>query len=412
MRVVGTNGAAAYRLTLPVDVYKIVTHADLADLRVFNSKGEPVPFAIERPVAGSVANTSKVLPVFPLRGDSSAALSALRVTIESGSSAVNVQAGGRVAPSDRIDAYLIDARPLESSISALELQWPQDAVDFAGRLKVEASDNLDAWTLVSPAAPIANLHATTEELVERRVELSSVRAKYLRLSWVGLAAPFAFTSVLAQPGKQSVEAPHSSLSVAGTPVESHPGEFEFDLGANVPVDRVNLQLPEANTVVAAELSSRAGVSEPWRLVRHLGLYRLNSGTDEVRNGPAAVITNSDRYWLLRADRKGGGLGHGAPQLVVEWIPHEVVFVARGSAPFYLAYGSVTAESAAVSLAAIPKALAIAPASLDAPERVGGEARLRGPAVAYAWKNRVLWVILIVAAALLAWMASRLFREVR
>jgi Protein of unknown function (DUF3999) len=411
MRVMGTSDAAAYRVTLPLAVYQKVAHPDLADLRVFNGKGAPVPFSLQRPVAGTVAGATRTLPVFPLKGDSHAALDALRVTIESGSGAINVHTGVPAAPSDRISAYLVDARPMDVPVAALELEWPQDAADFAGRMKIEASDNLSDWRLVTAAAPIANLHSSTERLVERRVGLERVQARYWRLSWVGPAAPFVLTAVLAEPSKQSMDVRHASLTVPGTPVESAPGEFAFDLGASLPVDRVNLQLPEINTVVEVELLSRARPADPWRFIRRTGLYRLKSDTDELRNGPVSVAVNTDRHWLVRTDRKGGGIGSGTARLVVEWVPHEVIFVARGEPPFYLSYGSVVAESAAVSLGPPPE-LSIGTASLGDPERVGGDARLQPRAPAYPWKNVLLWAILIVGATLLAWMALRLFREIR
>jgi hypothetical protein len=410
MRVIGTGDAAAYRLTLPLAVYQKIAHPDLADLRVFNGKDEPVPFAVERPVAGTVAGAARTFPVFALKGDSNAALDALRVTIESGSGAIDVHTGSPPTPSDRISAYLVDARPLDVPVSALDLEWPDDAADFAGRIKVEASDNLSDWRLVAAQAPIANLHSTTDRLVERRVELARMRAKYWRLSWVGPVAPFALTSVLAEPSKQNVDARHASLSVPALPVRAAPGEFEFDLGASVPADRVNLQLPEINTVVEVELLSRVRAADPWRLIRRAGFYRLKSDGDELRNGPVALEVNTDRHWLVRADRKGGGLGSGTPQLVVDWVPHEVVFVARGAPPFFIAYGSVAAESTAVSLAAIPRLFSIAAATVGAAEEAGGEARLKPPPSAYPWKSALLWAILIIAAAMLAWMAARLSSE--
>jgi hypothetical protein len=410
MRVIGTGDAAAYRLSLPLAVYRKITHPDLGDLRVFNGSGEAVPFALERPAAGTLANAARALPIFPLKDDSSATLSALRVTIESGKGAVNVQTGGSIVPSGRTNTYLVDARTLDVSVSALRLEWPADAADFAGRLKVEASDSLADWRVVAAAAPIANLRSNGERLVEQRVELAPTRAKYWRLAWVGAAAPFVLTAVLAEPGRQSVEARHTSLATAGTPVPAKPGEFEFDLGARLPVDRVNLDLPETNTVVEVELLSRARVTDGWRAIRRTGFYRLKSDGAELRNGPIPVESNADRYWLVRADRRGGGLGVGAPRLAVEWIPHEVVFVARGEAPFFIAYGNVSAASAAVSLAAVPKNVAIEPATLADEEALGGDARLRPPPTPYPWKTGLLWSVLILAAGLLAWMAYRLSRE--
>jgi hypothetical protein len=97
-------------------------------------------------------------------------------------------------------------------------------------------------------------------------------------------------------------------------------------------------------------------------------------------------------------------------LLVEWVPHEVVFVARGAGPFYVAYGRATAESAAVSLDVIPKNVPIVAASLSTPAVSGGDALLQPPATPFAWKTPLLWTILIAGAGLLGWMALRLSKD--
>jgi hypothetical protein len=277
-------------------------------------------------------------------------------------------------------------------------------------VKVEASDSLSDWRIVTGAAPIANLHSNAERLVEQRVEFSPTKARFWRLSWSGATAPFVLTSVLGEPAKQNVEARHTSLSVAATPAKTAPGEFEYDLGATVPVDRANLELPDINTVVDVELLSRERSQDAWHLVRRSGFYRLKSDGEELRNGPVSVTPTSDRYWLLRTDPKRGGLGAAAPHLVVEWVPHEVVFVARGVGPFSLAYGSTAAEAAAVSLAVLPTNVAIAAASLSSPESAGGDSLLQPQVAPFPWKTPLLWSVLIAGAGLLAWMAYRLSKD--
>ena len=410
MQVNGTADSAAYRVALPLALYRKIVHADLSDLRVFNARGERVPFAIERPASGTVSNAAATLSLFPLPDDSSATLDAVRVTIESGRSAINVQTGGQVPTIGRINTYLLDGRSLDAPVAALQLEWAQDAADFAGRLRVEASDSLGDWRSVVGAAPVANLHAGAGRLVEQRVELPPTRARYWRLSWVGPAAPFVLTSVFAEPARQNVDARHMSLEVSAVQSKKAPGEFEYGIGARLPVDRVNLELPDTNTVVDVELLSRAHLSDAWHTVRRSGFYHLRSDAEDLRNGPVAVGLNTDRYWLLRTNPKSGGLGSVAPHLVVEWVPHEVVFVARGAGPFYVAYGSATADPAAVSLAVLPKNVSIATASLSEPESLGGDARLIPPPEPYAWKAALLWAVLIAGAALLAWMAFRLSKD--
>jgi Protein of unknown function (DUF3999) len=409
MQVNATGDAAAYRVTLPLAVYQKIVHADLADVRVFNGKGEQVSFAIERPMSGTITGAATQLSLFPLKDDSEATLAALRVTIEAGKGAINVQSGH--SKSDRINTYLVDGRVLDVPVSALRLEWPQDAPDFAGRMRVEASDSLADWRAVASAAPIANLHSSADRLIEQRVEFPPTKAKFWRLSWSGPAAPFVLTSLFGEPAKQSVDALHATLSVGAASPSAKPGEFQYDLGATPPVDRVNLELPDINTVVDVELLSREHPQDPWHTVRRSGFYRLKSAGEELRNGLVTVPPTSDRYWLVRTDPRLGGLGVAAPRLVVEWVPHDVVFVARGAGPFYLSYGSSAAKSAAVSPAMLPKNLGIVPAALSEPESSAGESVLMPPGTPFPWKTLLLWTVLIAGAGLLGWMAFRLSKEV-
>lgn len=409
-QVITAGDAPAYRVSLPLSVYQKIVHDDLSDFRVFNGRDEPVPFSIERPLAGSVANAAAALPLFPLKDDSPAAVDALRVTIESGKAAINLQSGSASRPAGRISSYLVDGRNLNVAVAAFRLEWPDDAADFAGRLRVEAGDSLGDWRTLVTGAPVANLHSDAQRLVEQRVEFAPTQAKYWRLSWSGPAAPFQLTGAMAEPAKQSVDAGHAALAVTATAAQGPPGEFEYDLGAILPVDRVNLQLPEANTLVEVDLQSRPKPADPWTAVRRAGFYRLNAEGGELRNGPVFVGLNPDRYWRLRTDPKGGGIGSVAPKLVVEWVPHEVVFVARGAGPFYVAYGSAVAEASAVSLAMLPEGVQVASASLAEPQPAGGDERLRAPAPAIGWKNAMLWAVLMGGAGLLAWMAFRLARD--
>jgi len=408
--LVETSGDdAAYRVPLPVAVYQTAVRPDLGDLRVFNSQGEVVPYALERPDAGTSARQAVPLPLFNLKDNSAAALDAVRITVESGKAAVNVQTPAGTAESVASVSYLVDARTMNSPVAALVLQWPDDAADFAGRMQVEAGDTLGEWRRIASAAPVANLHAQGEHLVERRLEITPTQARFWRLSWVGAEAPFGLTAVLAEPARETLEAARANLMVPGKAVSGQAREFEFDLGASPPIDRVNLELPELNTTVGVDLLSRADPKAPWRSVVHAGLYRLKSAGTELRNGPIHIAPDSDRYWMARIDARGGGIGNGVPRLSVGWIAQNVVFLARGPGPYLIAYGSATVAPADLSLQSLPKALEIGNATAAAPTLLGGRERLR-PTTAVPWRNGLLWVILVLAAGILAAMVVRLSKE--
>lgn|GEM_PF-278783 len=425
-----TNGDfAAYRASLPLAVYQKLTRPDLGDLRVFNGSGEVVPYALERPRALSttVRQAPLPLPLFTLRGDERKALDAIRVTIESGETRINIQApvalstgaGAQVeapaAAEPAIASYVLDGRSLTAPIAALELSWAEDAPVFAGRLRVEASDDLGSWRTVADAAPVANLRAGEARLIEQRVEFPPTRSKFWRLAWAGEHAPFEITSVTVEPAVDLVEADRPTLTVPGVPVPGQQGELEFDLGARVPVDRVNLVLPEANSIVEARLFARAAVTDEWRPVTRGGFYRLRSGDADFANGAISVDVTAYRYWLARADVQGAGLGNGTPQLNVAWVPHTVLFLARGPGPYTLAYGSGSAQPATASLGSMPQSVSVGSATFAEPIALGGDSRLAaasGKPRAFPWKTASLWGVLAIGVILLALMAYRLTRELK
>src|SRR5258708_32619797 len=103
------------------------------------------------------------------------------------------------------------------------------------------------------------------------------------------------TSVAAEPAGSRIEAELSMLEVAGNMGGAARGEYQFDLGARLPIERINLGLPELNTVIAVELLSRAQPRDAWRRVASRPFYRVNTADGELRNAPIDVAAASDRY---------------------------------------------------------------------------------------------------------------------
>ena len=410
--------AAAYIADVPTLVYQGVALSNLADIAVFNGRLEVVPHLVSVPRTPTTVSVPPVaLPVFPLRGDPGPALDAIRVTIEAAGAKVNIQAPASdaqksAADPEAITGYVIDGRELKGSLSALEIAWPDDAPQFAGRLRIEGSDDLGYWQTLVDGAPIANLRAGESQLVERRIETRFMRSRFWRLSWVGKRAPFEITSVVAEPAGSRQDIARTSLTFDGKPVAGKPGEFEFDLGARFPVDRVNLELPELNSIVDVQLLVRATQKGPWQPVDRSGFYRLASGDAELVNGDVAIPLTLDRYWLVRADVRGNPLGRGVPKLRVAWAAHEITFLARGPAPFMLAFGNASASAAAGRIPALPRGASVLHAPLGERQTLGGPSRLTPANSAMPNRSTVLWIVLGVAVAMLAYMAYRLSRDLK
>jgi uncharacterized protein DUF3999 len=402
--------AAAYRFPIPLTVYQNTYREDLADLRVFNAAGVVVPFSLSRPVTQASSHKTPVaVPLFPLHEGTRILIDGMHLTINSSSSAVNLQTQNGTTTNAGVRQYLLDARALDATLSTLQLSWPDAASEYVGRLSVETSDDLAVWRSLVTAAPIANLRANGQTLVENRVELPPTKANFWRLSWVGIAPSFELVHVLAEPAARLTEPNRASLDANGVAASKNPREYDFDLGAHPPVSRVNVLLPDPNSVFDVELSSRFSANAPWRMIAHSGFYRLKTPGAEQQNASLEVSPDTDRYWRARV-LGAGNSPQSPPQLHVEWIPNEVTFLAQGHAPFLLAYGNASAGSAEADWSHLPDSLEIATASLGPVEVTGGRARLLAEPLPFPRARFALWSVLLLAVIVLGWMAYRLAKD--
>jgi Protein of unknown function (DUF3999) len=213
-----------------------------------------------------------------------------------------------------------------------------------------------------------------------------------------------------------VEAPRQWRDVEGVAVRDMPGSFEFDFGGTFPVDRVTLLLPEANTVAPAELYVRASAKDEWRAIASAVFYRLRHDGGEIANPSLAVGNGDYRYWRVRIDPKSG-IGTQSPRLSFGWYPGELVFAARGNAPFELAYGNARVGSSALPIETL------VPGFDRATRGPGSFPSAHAGAVSAAPSNRMLeepldmkrwllWASLALAAIVLGWMAYSLSRQMR
>jgi hypothetical protein len=430
----GVSGdEALYEVTLPPAVYRGVVRADVSDLRVFNGAGEVVPHAFRPRKTGRVeAGESQTLTLFPLKAPADASIDGLSISVRrgpGGTSSVNVTSTGAKATGEpRIVGFLIDLSAFDRALRALEFDWGSGG-SFAGKLRIEASEDLAAWRPLVSGAPLVNLEFGGQRLQQKRIELPMQKAKYRRLSWVASPAERTALPVLetarGELAGRTTEAPREWGRI-GEGKSAQAGEYVFDLAGRFPVDRVRFELPQPNTIVQVEILTREQADQPWRPVTRGVIYRLRQGGGEVTSPDASVSANADRHWLLRVDQRGGGLGSGAPVMHAGWIPHQVVFAARGEPPFQLAYGNRQAKPAAYVIqtlipgyrddelrqirAAKPGAqqtVSVREAQAQAQTELGGAAR-REEVV--DWKRWSLWGALGLGVLALGLMAWRLMRQ--
>lgn len=408
-------GAPVVRMDLPLDVYRNSVMPGLRDLRVLNGAGEVVPHALQPPEAAVRGMPTMLgLPLFALRGEASASGAPLQLRIESGETSIQVEGAPPAQASAPITGYLVNAADLESAISAFEFRWPDETPDFAIDVSIAASDDLVYWRNVAPRAPLARLRQGGAVFEQRSVPVPAERAKYWRMSSQSGARLPEIVSAFATLVSASVPVERKQLEIVGRPVAGEPGVYDFDAGAQLPVDRVTLALPDVNTVAQVVYFSRSRASEGWRLRNSASVYRMQSANGELVSQPIPVSADAARYWRVQVDQRGGGIGGGMPSLRAGWLPDRLVFVTRGGGPFELVYGSASATDAAVPLERIlPREKDELPTAYPGlPAEAGGPELLLPAPPAKPWRAWVLWIALIAGVATLGALALNLARQMR
>jgi len=430
-RIGGSGDDSHFRFTLPAETYRGVTRADLGDLRVFNGAGEPVPYAFVplRPATHKPAVHAAKL--FPLRGEEAKGLDSVHVRIHHGKGGTTIDVssnpGAGKAPR-KLLGYILDPGELKVPFEALTLDW-RSRGGFTGTARVEGSEDLKYWRTLAGAATVLYLEHAGQRLERRRIELAGARARYLRISFHGVPADFVLKGVRVELRPGRAEPAREWLVLLGRAVTDRPGEYEFDTGGHFPVDRLRFALPQQNTVAQVQVlaryrtETRRGSEDRWQPMTSGTLYRLSRNGTEVTNADLAVGPSASRHWRLKVDQRGGGLGSGEVRLEIGWVPHEVVFAARGAGPFTLAYGMKIAKPGALPITAVlpgykeGEAIALKTASLTGmapagPRTTSGFSEYVKEAVDSGQaKKWALWGALVAGVLLLVWMAFALLRQV-
>ena len=432
------NGDALQTLLLDLPIYRGSIGPELVDLRVFNGAGEVVPHAIRALADPSEQEGALVgVPLFRVPEDSALArkpLGSVRerdVDIEVAADGAIVRvAADRTKDRDQTDtaarppsAYLIDVSQLveqERAIEGLLLTLAPDPAEFAMVLRVEASDDLVHFEPIAARAALARLDQAGHRIEQSEVAFPAIARRYLLVSGAQ-PLPVEVIAVRARLAPVIDPPPRQHTRIEGIRSPGEHAEYVFDLGGAVPVDRVQVELPAANTVVEAQLYSASDPSGPW-FHHHSGVvYQLDHRDGALRNAEISVPPIRQRYFKLDVDEKGGGLGSGIPALEVAWMPEQLLFVARGAGPFALGYGRAQVagsrfDASELIQSALPpgadprRDLPRETAQLGVQRAVGDPSVLEPRSEPPSARTLALWGVLVGSVAIVLALSVRLLRR--
>ncbi|HOP41239.1 MAG TPA: DUF3999 domain-containing protein, partial [Geobacteraceae bacterium] len=312
-------------------------------------------------------------------------------------------------------SYVLDASSFKTAVSSLVLNWEEQPEGTVAKLKVEGSNDLEHWTVMVPSATILRLSYGEHRLERRLIELGGSLMHYYRISFATNAEPPRLVSAFARLSAPEKEPSRHWIRVSATARSRRVGDYLFTSKGLMPADRIRVRLPQENTLVQAVFYSRASERDPWKAGPRALLYRLSIRGEEITSPDIVLPESTDRYRLMRIEQIGGGIGKGLPVIELGWVPHRILFVARGEGPFRLAYGSGRNDGCARGDSTLFRRFSdqrkeryVAGVAIPgAPTVLGGKAALRKPLFPVDGKMAILWASLLLGVGLLAWMALRL-----
>lgn len=428
-------GQGLYRVTLPLALLAHLRSPDRRDVRVFNAAGESLPFAWSGapPAAAPPAPRRVELPRFewpaaarPDERDDDRE----RVEVRSDGTVLRVERRGAARHRPLADGaaadWLLDlsALPAGDLPLALEIQWNAQTQGIVRRAVVLASSDARVWRQVGEATVLAlRDDASGQWLEQRRIGLQSMRKedRYLRLQF---DAPLGLREAQAEMPRAE---PALALDSARLrPVRAGPRAWTLGTGAVLAVKRMQIHVPQDNSVLALVIDRRlpdspSGQAGDWATVGSYIAYRIVRDGATVDSPPMDLAGFAAREWRFTLDERLAPVELGF-EVTLWWPPQQLVFAARGPGPFQLALGRDSAPLAAIERSQLipgyregdefklPSAGLGAAIERQAAARSFTDAWLG--AEPEQWRRWVLWGALGVAVLVLALLAWRLSRDLR
>jgi hypothetical protein len=404
----------AFMLVLDEAVYRHVVDAGLGDLAAFNADGDalafgPMPPAFRAPPPDWVARPWFALPATPVGPPEQLHLHVQRDTAGNLSLDATLRHGGASAVRD----LLVDVRAGERLVEAIEFELALDAPDFSSTLAVDASDDLQAWRRIVPAATVAQLRQQGQALVRRRIEFPAVSARYLRLHVVG-GAPVPLRALRLQlpPDRPAPEA-FGWDSARAEFLRRDGRAFVYRAPGRMPVARANVLLADDNALASFALAHREPGARDWRYAGQLEAFRLRGAGLRLDNEPVELAPTRAGEWRVEPRNEL----REPPVLELSWRPEPWLLLTHGKPPYRVVAGSALARRQVAPLEVMVGEVRRrygagwqpAPVSLGALRDAGGDAALSAwdPAKRRTW---ILWGVLLLASATIIAMVLRLLRQ--
>ncbi|KAF1003239.1 MAG: hypothetical protein GAK28_04846 [Luteibacter sp.] len=405
-------GANAYLLELPRDAYAWASvDAGLADIIVVDSENRPVAMG---PYQAAAPTSHPVTLDTALRAVPQTAVGVAGPRIQRNTNGdIVIDSGAPTVPGTPTQ-WLFDAR---SRVSPERLEFPASGHDVSLTVDVDASADLQDWTPVARGASLVTLGHGEGAVDARVVKLSGAPMRYYRVNVTKGDAPWdanggssvTLSGTVEDASAQDEAALQwSEVSASDSKTSGQGVDYDYDLPAALPVSRVRASLGGGDNVARLDITAVQGPMSG----ESLGTIVLTPG--QAADHPLEVPVARRQHLRVHS----GTPLREAPKLAVGWRPDRFVFLPEGKGPYRLLVGSRTERRPNWPIADAIAALRTSgganwrpvPVTVGPGEELEGKGALDTPAAPFDWTRPLLWIVLLLGAAVVIGMATSLLRK--
>ena len=362
------NGGSLQRIPLPADLIMHSQSADLNDLRLFKTSGEPVPFALRssETEATTITATKVVLKAFAIRESGkpvAAGNAAIRIEARGDDMSVFIDrtVGSSSSNDGGIAGVLLDTRAIAGVMTSIEFDMdlpPNQIVP----LTVEASANLSSWDVIANARSVYRFSDAGAPALTA-IELPSgaeVKGRYLRVTWPGQKNSSAIvirgaTLAMASSQRVLIAPPRRIL---GAPAAATTHAQEWQLASPLRLRALALTTEQTGTLLPITVLGRDGDKQPWRRLADTVLFKLEladpAGNKNIvsTNAPLALGNISVRQLKIEAPANSAGIPTNLVSAAIEYHAQEMIAAVNPSEELMIAVGANDAGRAALPMQTI------------------------------------------------------------
>lgn len=333
------GAGAVYSVPLSYEVYQNSVWDNLADIRVFNGKGEVVPHELRH--AETIDRHIQVrvnVPFFPLSSESISPDDDVSIEVQRSLDGEIVGIARKGSVQQPASSYLLDLRQAGPYPLSLHLEWRADGTGVLSPVTMSSSDNLLDWRRIGRGT-LADLLFMGNRIRHRNIVLYDNPGKYLRITLEKGGEAVRLTGVQAVSDGPDFKRRRSWVDLPLRQA-SEQGEMYLraDLAGTLPVDGLQLRFRQPNSLLQVRIETRVP-GEPWRYQDSALFYQLQEDDITLTNEPLEIGRKNIRFFRMEVLRDGTGGQTKPPTLKVGYLSHDLLFIARGSGPFVLAYGN-------------------------------------------------------------------------